>query len=296
MKEEIKMAYAAGILDGDGSFSLLLHRSTTKESWRTFYHPCIQLSNAYKGMSEFLNEKFGGSLRVKKPQQEHHKPLYVWSLRSREGCKKLIDKIFPYLKLKKDQANLMLNFLESDHFDQHQGEKFNLKMKDLNRDILFNPIGFNQQALSDSEDPVFWSYFSGIMDTEGSFTIKREKPHSGSISVRYSPLIQLTMVPSACLNYIRENYSKGSFCVPKANCTGKGYAYKMNLCGIKKCKEFIKKILPYLLVKKKQALLMLKFCEENITTKYRQGGIALEVLEFREKLHQQMKVLNNTPS
>jgi hypothetical protein len=296
MKEELDMAYAAGILDGDGSFSLLLHRSVTKNTWRSFYHPCIQLSNAYKGMSEFLKEKFGGSLRIKKPQRDHHKVLYVWSLRSREGCKNLIDKILPYLKLKNDQAKLMLEFLTIDHFNQHEGEKYNLKMKNLNRDILFNPDGFKQKTLIDSKDPVFWSYFSGIMDTEGSFSIKKEKPHSGSISVRYNPLIQLTMVPAACINYIRENYSVGSFCVPKANCTGKGYAYKMNLCGIKKCTNFINNILPYIRFKKKQATLILKFCTENMSTKYRQGGIPVEIIKFREELYEQMKMLNNTPS
>jgi hypothetical protein len=292
MKEELEMAYAAGILDGDGSFSLLLHRSTTKTTWRSFYHPCIQLSNAFKGMSEFLHEKFGGSLRVKKPQLEHHKILYVWSLRSRDGCTKMIEKVMPYLKLKMGQANLMLDFFEVDHFDQHEGEKFNLKMKNLNRDVLFDPLGFNKQTMVNSDDPIFWSYFAGIMDTEGSFTLKKEKPHSGSISIRYNPVIQLTMVPVACLNYIRENYSFGSFCVPKAKCTGKGYAYKMNLCGKEKCTNFIKKILPYLRYKNAQALLILKFFDEFTAVKHKRAGIPKEIIEIREDLYQQMKKLN----
>lgn len=292
MKEEIEMAYAAGILDGDGSFSLLLHRSVTKNSWRSFYYPCIQLSNAIKGMSEFLHDKFGGSLRIKKPQQKHHKILYVWSLRSREGCKSLIEKLMPYLKLKKDQAKLMLNFFHIDHFDQHEGEKYNLRMKNLNRDILFNPEGFNKQTLIDSEDPIFWSYFAGIMDTEGSFTLKKEKPHSGSINFRYNPVIQLTMVPAVCLNYIRENYSSGSFCVPKAKCTGKGYAYKMNLCGKEKCTNFIKRILPYLKYKNKQASLILKFYDDYNPVKHRRAGIPCEIIKIRENIYQQMKKLN----
>lgn len=292
MKEEIEMAYSAGILDGDGSFSLLFHRSTTKKTWRSFYEPCIQLSNAFKGMSEFLHQHFGGSLRIKKPQKEHHKILYVWSLRSREGCRKLIEKVMPYLRLKKDQANLMLDFFRIDHFDQHEGEKFNLKMKNLNLEILFNPEGFNQRTTVDSNDPVFWSYFAGIMDTEGSFTLKKEKPHSGSVSIRYSPVIQLTMVPVACLNYIRENYSSGSFCVPKAKCTGKGYAFKMNLCGKEKCTNFIKRILPYLKYKKLQALLILKFFDDYSPVKYRRAGIPQEVLECREDMYQQMRKLN----
>jgi hypothetical protein len=292
MKEEIDMAYAAGILDGDGSFSLLLHRSVTKSSWRSFYHPCIQLSNAFKGMSEWLHEKFDGSLRIKKPQQPHHKTLYVWSLRSKEKCSNLIERIYPYLKLKGAQAKLMLDFIKSDHFDMVAGERFNLKMKDCNKEILFNPKGYNTQSLVDSKDPIFWSYFAGIMDTEGSFSFKKEKAHSGSVSKRYNPMIQLTMISSSCINYIRENYSGGSFCVPKAKSVGKGYAYKMNLCGRNACLTFVKHILPYLKYKKDQASLILKFCEENKTVRDCRNGIPPEILKFREDLYQQMRLLN----
>jgi hypothetical protein len=292
MKEEIEMAYAAGILEGDGSFSLLLHRSTTKDSWRSFYHPCIQLSNAFEEMSKWLHERFDGSLRIKKPQQSHHKILYVWSLRSKEKCKNLIERIIPYLKLKSQQAKLMIDFIDSDHFDMMSGEKFNLKMKSLNRDILFNTTGYNNQCLVDSKDPIFWSYLAGIMDTEGSFTIKKEKAHSGSVSKRYNPIIQLTMVPSACINYIRENYSRGNFCVPKAKSVGKGYAYKMSICGRNDSLKFVKNILPYLRCKNKQASLISKFCEENFVVKNCRNGVPPEVLEFREDCYQQMRKLN----
>lgn len=292
MQEEVNMAYTAGILDGDGSFSLLLHRTTTKSTWRSFYAPCIQLSNAFKGMSEFLHENFGGSLRIKKPQKDHHKILYVWSLRSREGCKKMIEKIMPYLVLKKDQAKLILEFLNIDHFDQHECEKFNLKMKTLNRDILLNPIGFNQQTSVDSQDPIFWSYFAGIMDTEGSFTIKKEKPRCDGFSYSYCPLIQLTMVPAACINYIRENFSLGNFCVPKAKSAGKGFAFKMNLCGKEKCIIFIEKILPYLRFKKQQASLIMNYYEGYTTVKHRRSGIPEEIINLREDMYQQMRKLN----
>lgn len=292
MKEDLEMAYTAGLIDGDGSFSLLLHKSVTKENWRSYYEPCIQLSNQYKNMSVFLHKKFGGSLRTKKPQKEHHKILYVWSLRSRNGCKAMIEKIKPYLKLKKEQADLMLEFFNTNHFNQHEGEKYNLKMKNLNRDILLKPEGFNKQTLQNQDNDVFWAYLAGIMDTEGSFTIKKEKPANGGINYKYTPLIQLTMVPAACLNYIRESIAVGNFCVPKAKTAKKGYAYKMNLSGSANCKFFLNSIMPYIREKKKQAQLILNFFENNIIVKHRRSGIPQEILDFREEVYKQMKLLN----
>src|SRR5215469_8338042 len=177
MTMDTEMAYAAGILDGDGSFSIM--KSHGK------YYPCIQLSNAFKGMSEFLHEKFGGSLRIKKPQQPHHKPLYVWSIRGLEGCYKAIERFGRYLVLKQPQANLMSEFIRSrscSEFSEIDGERFSLEMRNLHQEILIESDTLEEQTSMDSTYPCFWAYFSGIMDTEGSFSIKKEKPHSGSVS------------------------------------------------------------------------------------------------------------------
>ena len=287
MKEEIEMAYMAGILDGDGSFSVLKSHNS--------YHPCIQLSNAFKGMSEYLFSKFEGSLRIKKPQKPHHKPLYVWSVRGLGSSKNVLHKVIPFLVLKKERAEFMLDFVEKSlikKLDLIQGERTNLKMKDHNQKCLLSSGTLCDRTLKCSDDPIFWSYLAGIMDTEGSFSIKREKAHSGSVNMRYNPVIQLTMVPVDCINYIRKNCSLGSFCIPKAACTQKGYAYKMSIISKDECIRFIHKILPYLRYKKGQVLTLLNFCENYGSVKHCQGGIPKEILEFREEMYQQMRKLN----
>lgn len=287
MKEEIEMAYMAGILDGDGSFSVLKSHNS--------YAPCIQLSNAFKGMSEYLFDKFAGSLRIKKPQKSHHKPLYVWSVRGMGSAKNVLDKVIPFLVLKKERAKFMHEFIEKSmikKLDLIEGERTNLKMKDHNQSCLLSSGNLCDKTLKCTEDPVFWSYLAGILDTEGSFSIKREKAHSGSINMRYNPVIQLTMVPVDCINYIRKNCSLGNYCIPKAPCTQKGFAYKMSLLSKDECMRFIYKILPYLRFKKGQAFTLLNFCENYCSVKFCQGGIPQEVLEFREEMYQQMRKLN----
>lgn len=285
--EETNMAYAAGILDGDGSFSIMKSHSK--------YYPCIQLSNAFEGMSEWLHKEFGGSLRIKKPQQPHHKILYVWSVRGLDGCKNLIEKIKPYIVLKKGQAKCMLDFVEKrkdDCFSEQDGERFSLNMKELNRNLVLENDSLKKQTTETTSDPCFWSYVAGIMDTEGSFSIKREKAHSGSISMRYNPVIQLTMVPAAVLNHIREKCSLGSFCVPKAKCTQKGYAYKMSIISKDECVKFLHRLVDYLRFKKGQLFTILNFCENYGSVKHCRGGIPKETLEFREEMYQQMRQLN----
>jgi len=291
MKEEIDMSYAAGILDGDGSFSIM--KSNGK------YYPCIQLSNAYKGMSEWLYNKFGGSLRVKKPQKEHYKPLYVWSIRGIKGCKDAIEKFFPYLVLKKPQAELMKNFSEKrlmEDFQEIDGERFALEMRNLNQDILIRHDTLSKYEQLENDCPTFWSYAAGIMDTEGSFSIKKEKPHSGSVSPRFNPMIQLTMVPSDVLVYFRRHTLLGSFCIPKSPCAQRGYVYKLSICSKKGCIEFLSKIINYLKCKKEQANVLIDFCENFKSVKYCQGKIPDHILAFREEMYQEIKMLNNTPS
>ena len=287
LREEIVMAYVAGILDGDGSFSIM--KSNGK------YYPCIQLSNAFKGMSEWLHELFGGSLRVKKPQKEHYKPLYVWSLRGLQGCKNLLEKMEPdLLVLKNWQAASMLCFIEDKMkkvIPEGELSKYSLEMQNLNLDILLSH-GLVRQSDKENGNELFWSYLAGIMDTEGSFSIKKEKPHSGSVSPRYNPMIQLTMVPVEVFNHIRRFSSFGRFCVIKSKSSRKGFAHKMSICGKDECMRFCHKLIPYLRFKKGQLFTLLNFCENYGAVKHCQGKIPKETLEFREEMYQQMRKLN----
>lgn len=288
MNEEINMAYAAGILDGDGSFSIMKAHGK--------YYPCIQLSNAFEGMAKWLHEMFGGSLRIKKPQQPHHKPLYVWSVRGLKGCRDVCDKLHAILVLKCGQALLMKDFCEqrlnNNEFSEKDGERYSLSMRTINRQILLQSDTLEEQSIKDSDCPKFWSYLAGIMDTEGSFSVKKERVRSGSISARYNPVIQLTMVPADVLNHIRFHCSFGSFCIPKAKCTQKGYAYKMSILGKDETIRFLHKIKDYLRFKKGQLFTLLNFCENYGSVKHCRAGIPKETLEFREEMYQQMRQLN----
>jgi hypothetical protein len=100
------------------------------------------------------------------------------------------------------------------------------------------------------------------------------------------------MVPVDCINHVRKNCSLGSYCIPKASCTQKGFAYKLMIISKDECMKFIEKILPYIRFKKEQCLTLLNFCKNFGSVKHCRGGIPQETLLFREEMYQQVRKLN----
>src|SRR6266481_3773361 len=103
-KEDLIMSYVAGLIDGDGSISLIRENRTSGAK----YYPCVQLSNVFEGMIEFLHQTFGGSKKIKSRQSHAKKTQYVWNVRGLDSCLKVLEKVTPFLILKKKQGNLLL--------------------------------------------------------------------------------------------------------------------------------------------------------------------------------------------
>ena len=302
--KEILMSYVAGLMDGDGSFSII------KENRKRgpIYSPCIQLSNVFEGMTNFIFDLFGGSVKQKSKQPHARKTQYVWNVRGFESCKSFIEKVIPYLVLKKERAKYMLEFINKfylSEIDRNRNcfgcfierdikecgqDRCYLKMKALNNDCLVADGLVVKQAIKNSDDPIFWSYFSGIIDTEGSFSIRKNKPSCGSKNYKYGPLIQLSMATFETMNYIRRNLSFGNICFPKAITTQRGFVYKLAFGKIDECKFVIEQLIPFLKFKKELALIVLDFCDNYNVVKHCRGGIPEEEIAFRESCYQ--KVIN----
>lgn len=285
-KEDVKMAYIAGILDGDGSFSLLKEKRANGFK----YSPCIQLSNVFEGMIDLLYQTFGGSKKIKSPQGHAKKIQYVWNVRGFQSCKNVIEKVIPYIVLKKKQANLLLNFVNQSDNLNHESEKIKLQL--LNNDCLVADGRVVKQALKDSDDAKFWAYFSGILDTEGSFSIRRNKPSWGCVNHKYNPIINISMASFDTMNFIRKNICLGKICFPKAKTTQRGFTYRLYFARIKDCISIIQKCLPYLRFKKDVALEMLNFCENYTPLAHKQTGISAQELDFRHQCYERIKQLN----
>lgn len=99
-------AYLAGFFDGEGCISLY------KNDGR-HYRLEICMANTNEWVAKWFHFVFGGTLYLEEASKKNPKwrDVWRWQLRSRKTQYFLIS-LLPYLKLKKPQAELALQFLE----------------------------------------------------------------------------------------------------------------------------------------------------------------------------------------
>jgi len=114
MNQGEKLAYLAGIIDGEGS--IMLWKSEIDSKTRGQFNLRINVTSTDKCLIDWLFENFGGHTylsrapsRISKP---HWKKQYLWSVPRPEILKFLQD-IYPYLIIKKERCKIAIKFRET---------------------------------------------------------------------------------------------------------------------------------------------------------------------------------------
>jgi len=89
-----KLAYFAGLLDGEGNIREIDHR--------------IYIGNTDMKMIEWLKENFGGTVSLGKKRKPNWKPCHRWEAHSIVDCQKICQAVLPYLITKREQAQSLL--------------------------------------------------------------------------------------------------------------------------------------------------------------------------------------------
>lgn len=126
-----KLAYIAGIIDGEGCISL------SKEKKTGYFIPsifvgmcdsmCINILHMYTGL---------GSLSHRAPSHWGNKHVYIWQVRNRLEIYLLLKAVHPYLITKRKQADVLLEFVErriSGRLQCGYDDELQGKLKALNR-------------------------------------------------------------------------------------------------------------------------------------------------------------------
>lgn len=138
-------------------------------------------------------------------------------------------------------------------------------------------------------------YIAGIVDGEGSIYIAREKPDKTHRNFSFSPRFVITNSYLPLLELINKYYNLGKIRFAKQ---GKNkVVYDIRIASPIGIESFLTKILPFLIIKKPQAILMLDFIKNRKKTKNIKGKIGtqmtpIEEIEKREKYYKNMKILN----
>lgn len=107
MRKTEKLAYTAGIMDGEGSIYI---RKTTRG------HQSSELSvfvtNTEEWICQWLKFQYGGSVHIMNPTRKPNWKIgYRWWLSSNKAVE-FLKMVLPYLNLKRPQAELAIKFQE----------------------------------------------------------------------------------------------------------------------------------------------------------------------------------------
>lgn len=118
--EDEKLAYIAGIIDGEGSIMIQRDCSESFMKQRILrgcnephYHAAVRIGMIDRIALDFIVSNIGIGKVVLEKRYHQKNPIYRLQIRKRNDVLKLLKLIMPFLLVKKKQAELAINFMEN---------------------------------------------------------------------------------------------------------------------------------------------------------------------------------------
>lgn len=117
--EAEKLAYIAGILDGEGSIMVMRQASRSfmeqrekRGCFHPHYHPCIRIGMLERVALDLIVETTGIGKIHEEKSYHNKRQMFRWMARSREDCLKFLELTMPYIRVKRKQAELCMRFMQ----------------------------------------------------------------------------------------------------------------------------------------------------------------------------------------
>jgi len=121
MTRELCLAQLAAFLDGEGCITLLDRQRGTQYGVYHLYQPHVVIGNTDKRLMDWLMSTFNGWVSKLQPTgRPNAKVGYSWHM---TNIKRLLHDVYPYLLLKKEQAEILMNFPMSEKPNRHRTDK-----------------------------------------------------------------------------------------------------------------------------------------------------------------------------
>ena len=114
MNQGEKLAYLAGIVDGEGS--IMLWKSEINPKKRGQFNLRVNVSTTDKCLMDWLYKNFGGTIyELNAPSRKakpHWKQQYIWQV-NRPDILQFLKNIHPFLVIKKERCGVAIRFRET---------------------------------------------------------------------------------------------------------------------------------------------------------------------------------------
>lgn len=104
------LSYLAGVIDGEGTIRII--KSKRNPDWKPQYSAAISIGMTNKIPLEMLSKQFGVKVRKEEASVQNMQTLFRWSVGGNNKVPKILKRLNPYLRVKKEQALLAINFCE----------------------------------------------------------------------------------------------------------------------------------------------------------------------------------------
>lgn len=111
---DLELAWIAGFTDGEGCITVNLKTLKAKRGLEFHYtfSPYLSLTQTNKEILDWVRFKFRtGEVSLKPRENPKWKPCWQWIVQV-DGIKGVLEKLLPYLRVKREHALIMLGFLE----------------------------------------------------------------------------------------------------------------------------------------------------------------------------------------
>lgn len=110
--DETERAYAAGIIDGEGSI-MLIHQPPRGgvHKWE-YWVLRISVANTDKKLIDWLVDKFGGGFTHSRSLNPRHRDVFQWRVDAGKA-RPVLFAVLPYLLLKREQADIAIQYLNT---------------------------------------------------------------------------------------------------------------------------------------------------------------------------------------
>ena len=105
--QRLDLRYVAGYMDGEGCIRAVLAKNGKNAAGLHVF-----ITNTYLPILQDFERQFGGKTSLRNISNKNHKSQYQWRISNRKDIKSFLSKILPYLREKRAQAELALEYCD----------------------------------------------------------------------------------------------------------------------------------------------------------------------------------------